>query len=158
MAVHAVARNRPGQWHPLQWCSRCLSRDRCRGHPDSCPTVPTRVRNEGVPRKTKRRKAPLESDRTYFDARVLQFDERFGVSFESKHGSLASHKPRSEQADDTDMRTNVIENRARLQVLRQCLLDWWFVFSARVVHLKARVEVGPQSLSKSTRDSEPDIA
>jgi len=80
------------------------------------------------------------------------------VSFESKHGSLASHKPRSEQADDTDMRTNVIENRARLQVLRQCLLDWWFLFSARVVHLKARVEVGPQSLSKSTRDSEPDIA
>jgi len=39
------------------------------------------------------------------------------AGLEGKHCPFLAHKPRSEQADNPNMRTNIIEDRARLQVL-----------------------------------------
>ena len=77
------------------------------------------------------------------------------IGFERDNAALRSHQAGGKQGKKTDVRTNIVKNHARAQMLLKCCLDRRFPAASDKQTASAWVQLQPQTLRRAIPDLRP---
>ena len=80
-----------------------------------------------------------------------------GVCLKGDNVTSASDQTCRDHAENSEVRTNIVEHRARLEVPCESVLDFLFVASVQVMHFIARINSEPEAFPQTCLDPDRNL-